>query len=67
MQTLQQITVKDEGQDGPPLSTQLMVKNAAEDGTQTLQHITVKSYNQDGPPPTTQLTVKDTTKDCTLT
>ena len=34
-QTSQQIFVKDKSQDSPPPTTQLMVKNAAEDGTPT--------------------------------
>ena len=33
--TLQQITVKDKGQDCPQPSKQLTVKDAAKDGTQT--------------------------------
>ena len=35
IQTSQHITVKDTGQDGPLPTTQLMVKDAAEDGTPT--------------------------------
>ena len=54
-------TVKDKGQDGPPPTTQLMVKDTAKDITLTLQQITVKDKGQDGPQPMTQLTVKDRT------
>ena len=57
MPTSQQITVKDEGQDG----------NAAKDSTLTLQQITIKDKSHDCPQPTTQLTAKDAAEDSTPT
>ena len=55
----QELMVKDEGQDGPPPTTQLTVKDAAEDGTMLLLQPTVKDEGQDGPQQTTQLVVQE--------
>ena len=60
---MQQITVKDEGQDSPQPTTQLTVKDAAEHSTQTSQQIMVKDEGQDSQQPTMQLTVKDVVED----
>ena len=63
MPTLQQITVKDEGQDGPQPTTHVPVNYAAKDGTQTSQLIIDKDEGQEFKSLTTQLTVKDAAED----
>ena len=64
---MQQIKVKDHCQECPLPTTQLTVKDAAEDGTPTSQQNSVTDKGQDSPQPTTQLTVKDAAEDGTPT